>query len=166
MLLPTCGARSKYIRNHKYLFHHIGEKLFFQSRNFPSDPECISLGNNVMVAANVLFINHDITNALLNRSKGLKLKTYGGVIEVGDNVMIGANSIIMPNVRIGNNVVIAAGAIVTKDIPNNRVVGGIPAKAISTFDDLVNKRSNLKVYAEDGVDRLWEEFYTTRNLNQ
>lgn len=67
MLIPTSGGRSRYIYRHKYLFHHVGENLFYQSRKFPSDPEYISFGNNVMVASDVIFINHDITNTMLGR---------------------------------------------------------------------------------------------------
>lgn len=76
--------------------------------------------------------------------------------------MIGAHSIIMPNVRIGNCVVIAAGSIVTKDIPDNTVVGGVPAKGIGSFEDLVEKRKSMKVFAKDGAEKLWAEFYRNR----
>lgn len=76
--------------------------------------------------------------------------------------MIGAKSIIMPDVRIGNNVVIAAGSVVTKDIEDNSVVGGIPAKKIATFDSLVEKRLNSKSFLSDSADKLWNDFYESR----
>lgn len=160
--IPTSGGRSKYINNHKYLFHHVGENLFFQPRKFPSDPELISFGNNVMIASEVSFITHDIVNSMISRCGiGVNIKNTGGVIEIGNNVMVGAKSIIMPNVRIGNNVVIAAGSIVTKDIPNNSVVGGIPAKVIGSFQDLVNKRKNSNLNTRD-TEELWKRFYESR----
>lgn len=62
-----------------------------------------------------------------------------------------------------NNVVIAAGPIVTKDIPDNSVAGGVPAKVIGSFDDLVRKRRAAKVFAKDGAEKLWEDFYEQRN---
>lgn len=51
-------------------------------------------------------------------------------IHIGKNVWIGANSVVLPGVTVGNGAVIAAGAIVTKDVPENTVVGGVPAKFI------------------------------------
>ncbi len=51
-------------------------------------------------------------------------------IKIGDNVWIGANSVILKGVTIGNNAIIAAGSIVTKDVPANAIVGGCPAKVI------------------------------------
>lgn len=105
--LPTCGMRSRYVQKHKNLFHHIGEKVMWQPRKFPADPELISLGNNVKLAANVSFVNHDILYGLFNDKYGThKFKKYQGCIKIGDNVMIGANTMIMPDVMIGNNVVV------------------------------------------------------------
>ena len=51
-------------------------------------------------------------------------------MKIGDNVWIGGSAVIVPGVTIGNNVVVAAGAVVTKDVPDNVVVGGNPAKII------------------------------------
>lgn len=68
----------------------------------------------------------------------------------------------MPNVRIGNNVVIAAGSVVTKDVEDNSVVGGIPAKKLTTFDSLVEKRLNSKSFISDSADKLWNDFYENR----
>lgn len=51
-------------------------------------------------------------------------------VVIGNDVWIGMRSIIMPGVNIGNGVVIGAGAVVTKDIPDYAVVGGVPAKII------------------------------------
>lgn len=164
MLIPTSGGRSKYIYAHKDLFYHVGENLFYQSRKFPSDPECISFGNNVMIASDVIFITHDITNTMLSRCvENFNNPDMGGVIEIGNNVMIGARSIIMPNVRIGNNVVIAAGSIVSKDISDNMVVGGIPAKPICSFEELLNKRRKSNNFAVLGAEKLWKRFKQERD---
>ena len=57
---------------------------------------------------------------------------YGKPVTIGDNVWIGGRAIINPGVTIGDNAVIASGAVVTKDVPNNVVVGGNPAKIIKT----------------------------------
>lgn len=86
------------------------------------------------------------------------VKDWSGAILIGNNVMMGAGCKIMPNVKIGNNVVIAAGSIVTKDIPDNSVVGGIPAKVIGSFDSLVEKRRKTKTFTSDGPERIWQDF--------
>ena len=51
-------------------------------------------------------------------------------VVIGDDVWIGANAVILPGVTIGRHCVVAAGAVVTKDVPDNTVVGGVPAKII------------------------------------
>lgn len=71
----------------------------------------------------------------------------------------------MPNVRIGNNVVIAAGSIISKDIPDNIVVGGVPAKPICSFQELLDKRRKSKNFALLGAKKLWELFKNERNEN-
>jgi acetyltransferase-like isoleucine patch superfamily enzyme len=55
-----------------------------------------------------------------------------GRIHIKRNAWIGANAVITQGVTIGENAVVAAGAVVTKDVPDNKVVGGIPAKIIKT----------------------------------
>ena len=54
---------------------------------------------------------------------------------IGRDVWIGGNCTILPGVTIGNNVVVAAGAVVTKDVPDNCVVAGVPAKVIRKLED-------------------------------
>ena len=56
-------------------------------------------------------------------------------IRIGNDVWIGGNVTILPGVTIGNNVVVAAGAVVTKDIPDNTLVGGVPAKFIRELEN-------------------------------
>lgn len=57
-------------------------------------------------------------------------KEFGKSVTIGNNVWIGGRAIINPGVTIGDNTVIASGAVVTKDVPENVVVGGNPAKVI------------------------------------
>ena len=54
-------------------------------------------------------------------------------VEIGDDVWIGANAVVLPGVVIGNHCVIAAGAVVTKDIPPHSLAAGVPAKIIKTI---------------------------------
>ena len=66
-----------------------------------------------------------------------------GCIEIMDNVFFGANVTILNDVRRGANSIVAAGAVVTKDDPENSVVGGVPASVICTMDEYLEKRKNL-----------------------
>lgn len=56
-------------------------------------------------------------------------------VTIGNDVWVGGNVTILPGVTIGNNVVVAAGAVVTKDVPDNCVVGGVPAKVIQPIEN-------------------------------
>jgi len=163
--LPTCGMRSKYIKKHKNLFHHIGENVMWQPRQFPADPELISIGDNVKLAANVTFINHDILYTLFNGMNHTnEFKKYQGCIKIGRNVMIGANTMILPNVQIGNNVVIGGGSIVTKDLPNNCVAAGVPCKVIGDFETLKEKYSKYNFF--DNSEDYWNQFRELREIKQ
>jgi acetyltransferase-like isoleucine patch superfamily enzyme len=61
-----------------------------------------------------------------------------GRIRVGNNVFIGVHTIILPGVSIGDNVVIGAGSVVNKDIPDNVVAAGVPAKIIKNIEEYKN----------------------------
>lgn len=95
----------------------------------------IELGNNVTLAPEVIILAHD--NSL---KKHLGISKIGRV-SIGNNVFIGARTVILPNVKIGDNVVIGAGSLVNKDVPSNTVYAGNPARFICTLDE--HKRKNL-----------------------
>lgn len=81
------------------------------------------IGHNVVLAT----LNHD-----LNPSR--RQICIPASIRIGKNVWIGSNSTILPGVAIGDNAVVAAGAVVTKDIEENTIVGGVPAKFIKKIE--------------------------------
>lgn len=100
----------------------------------------ISIGDNVTLAPGVRLIAHDAStsNKII---KGLDTKI--GLVTIGNNVFVGAGSIVIRNVTIGDNVIIGAGSVVTRDIPSNSVAAGNPAKVIGSFEDYVKKNREL-----------------------
>ena len=99
----------------------------------PSHCYHITIGDNVTLAPRVHILAHDSSFGLFTG------KTRAANVTIGNNVFIGAGSIILPGVHIGNRVVIGAGSVVTKDIPNNSVAVGNPAKVICTLDAYLEK---------------------------
>lgn len=118
--------RAEYLKK-KNIFHAFGEGVLWQPYTIPSEPYLMSIGNNVKITAGVRFITHDISPAVFGMA-GYPVHEdclyYMDKIIIGNNVMIGADSIIMPGVKIGNNVIIAAGSVVTKEVPDDVIVGG------------------------------------------
>ena len=94
-----------------------------------------------------------------------------GCIEIGDNVFIGSNTTILYDVKIGSNVIIGAGSLVNRDISDNSVAVGVPARVIGTFDDFVQKRKANLMYPDELMpighritkeleDWCWSDFNT------
>ena len=138
--------RAKYIKKHD-LFGGMGENCYYHPILIPAESKLVTFGDNVVVAKGVELVTHDMSHAVLGHDKSLEEKIgpgkypyYTDKITIGNNVMIGANTMIMPGVRIGNNIVIGGGAVVTRNIENGLVVGGIPAKVIGNYYDFAKKR--------------------------
>lgn len=101
--------------------------------NWGTEPWIITIGKNVHITDGVKFITHD-GGTLLFRKYVPDLEITKPIV-LGDEVYLGNNVIILPGVHIGNKVVIGAGAVVTKNIPDNSVAVGVPAKVIKTTDE-------------------------------
>lgn len=113
----------------------VGESCRIYISSWGSEPFLISIGDRVTITSGVRFLTHDGSTWLVRDGQGRRFQRYGG-IQVGSDVFIGVNAIIMPGVVIGSRVVIGAGSVVTKDVPDNSVAVGNPARVISTFDQL------------------------------
>lgn len=133
----------------KRLFGATGERFYiepafrcdygsniFVGEDFYANFDCIildvcrvTIGNNCLLGPRVSIFTatHPVDPAL--RRSGLE---YGKPVFIGENVWIGGNAVINPGVRLGNNVVVASGAVVVKDVPDNVVVGGNPARILRT----------------------------------
>ena len=136
-----------------------------------SSPGLITIGDNVSITADVSILTHDFCSSVFRQKYHDYLPGRSKVV-IGNNVYIGQKAIILRGVTIGDNVIIAAGAIVTKDVPSDSVVVGVPARVVCTLDEYYQKRKSLalaeaKQYARDlyqyrgvrpTVEDFWEEF--------
>ena len=111
----------------------------------------IEIGDNVTMAPRVHILCHDAS------TKQFLGYTKIGRVTIGDNVFIGAESVILPGICIGNNVVIGANSTVTYNIPDNSVVAGCPARVISTLDKYLEKEKKRM-----SISPFYEEDYTLR----
>lgn len=115
----------------------------------------IKIGDNVTLAPNVHVLAHDASTKIFLNYAIIK-KT-----EIGNNVFVGAGSIILPGITIGSNVIVGAGSVVTKNIPDNEVWAGNPCKKICNLDDFIEK--NKKLMKSSNV---FDETYKITNITK
>lgn len=122
--------------------YFMGDNVSLFTSSLGTEPYLLSIHDNVMVAAGVQFITHDVSCFTMSRYLGLpddKPLDKVAPITLWDNCMIGAFSILMPGCSVGKNSVVATGSVVTKQIPDNEVWGGVPAKFIMTTEEYAHK---------------------------
>lgn len=107
-----------------------GKDVFINSGCHFQDQGGITIGEGCLIGHNVVLatINHDLMPEN-NR------KNHYAPIHIENHVWIGSNATVLPGVTIGDWAVVAAGAVVTKDVPERTVVGGVPAKIIKTIQN-------------------------------
>ena len=148
-LCPTAVKRAEYLKRHNILFR-VGDNCMTMFRKVPLYPKLISFGNNVWIASQVCFVTHDVIHRMLNNKLGKnEFQEYIGCIDIKDNVFVGANSTILPNVAIGPNTIVAAGSLVNKSIGEG-VYAGIPARYVCSLNEFIEKR---KQYPEIKIDK-------------
>ena len=109
---------------------HVGENVFINACCHFQDHGGVTLGDGCQIGHNVVFatLNHGLEPA----DRGT---TYPAPIVLGRNVWVGSNDTILQGVIIGDNAVVAAGAVVSRDVPANTIVGGVPARIIKRIDN-------------------------------
>ncbi len=115
-------------------FRHGKNFQFYSGHPIDSNwPWLISVGDNVMLASDVKILAHDASTGYTGAY------TKIGCVTIGNNVFIGANSIVLCNTKIGDNVIVGAGSVVTKDLLSNSVYAGNPAKYVCSFEEYRDK---------------------------
>lgn len=106
----------------------VGDGVFINACCHFQDHGGVTLGEGCQIGHNVVFatLNHGL-------APEDRKTTYPAPIVLGKNVWVGSNSTILSGVTIGDNAVVGAGTVVTKDVPANTVVGGIPARVIKSM---------------------------------
>lgn len=121
----------------------------------PSHCWLITIGDNVTMAPRVHILCHDAS------TKHFLGYTKIGRVNIGDNVFIGAESVVLPGVNIGSNVIVGANSTVTHDVPDGVVVAGSPARVICTLEEyLAKERSRM-----DTAPCYGEEYTLRQNVS-
>lgn len=111
---------------------HVGRNFLANYNVTILDIAPVYIGDYCMIGPNTLIstVGHPLSPKKRRNHIG-----QAKPIIIGNDVWIGGNCTILPGVTVGNNVVIAAGAVVTRDVPDSCVVGGVPAKVLHTLED-------------------------------
>lgn len=123
----------------------IGKECRLLGVDFSTEPYLVTIGDHVS-ATRTQFLTHD-GSVWVFRERYPEIDIVQP-IRVGNNVFFGFGVVVLPGVNIGDNVVVGAGAVITKDIPSNCVVAGVPAKIIRSIEEfevnVIVKSDNTK----------------------
>ena len=108
----------------------VGKNVFINMGCKFQDQGGITIGDGAL-------IGHNVVLATLNHAKAPsdRASMIPAPIHIGQNVWIGANATVLPGVTIGDGAIVAAGAVVTRDVPANTIVGGVPARPIRALSE-------------------------------
>ncbi|MEK4538800.1 acyltransferase [Peribacillus sp. FSL K6-1552] len=132
---PFLGMKNWLYRT--FLHMKVGKHTSFALMVMPDVmfPEKISVGKNTVIGYNTTILAHEY---LINEYRL-------GEVVIGDEVLIGANSTILPGLTIGNGSIVSAGTLVHKDVPEGAFVGGNPMKIIYTKEEMLNREQQTSL---------------------
>ncbi|AOY01890.1 DapH/DapD/GlmU-related protein [Jeongeupia sp. USM3] len=177
------SGNDRYIRYLRRKGVRIGHGVnFFDPRNTVIDitrPSLVQIGNNVQITRGFLLLTHGYDWYVLRNLYG-EVYASSGRVTIGNNVFFGFNVTLLKGVSIGDNCIIGTGAVVTRSIPANSVVAGVPARVICSIDEYRDKRraehlAEARDYACSLVEAFgrrpvpsdfWEEFPLFLNGDQ
>ncbi|MCM3765751.1 DapH/DapD/GlmU-related protein [Neobacillus niacini] len=138
---PFLGMKNWLYRT--FLRMKVGEQTAFALMVMPDImfPEKISVGRNAVIGFNTTILAHEYL-----------IKEYRlGDVVIGNEVMIGANSTIMPGVTIGDGAIVSAGTLVHKDVPAGSFVGGNPMRMVYTREQLTERWADDPIYGKKNI---------------
>ncbi len=121
-------------------------------------PYMIEIGDNVQITAGVTILTHGFDWSVLKGVYGDVLGSRGKVT-IGNNCFIGMHTTILKGVTVGNNVIIGANSVVTKDIPDNSVAVGNPARVVMSLEDYYEKRKKAQIEEASALVREYRKVY-------
>lgn len=130
----------------------IGERTFINFNFTVQDDAAVTIGNDCNFGPNVTIVTPlhpmlpDERKAMLDKDGNVKRFCYAKPVKIGNDCWFGANVTVCPGVTVGDNVVIGAGSVITKDIPSDTFAAGVPCKVIrnlSEADSMANKPAIL-----------------------
>lgn len=136
----------------------VGNDVFFNRGCYVAVHSRLTIGNNCLFGEGVSI--HDENHAVGCGSEPIAMRGFVvNPVTIGDNVWIGAKATILPGVHIGNNAVVGANAVVTRDVPANTIVGGIPARVLRVIGppsvssvEQSNENTNIEQEHEDETE--------------
>ena len=160
------ASSERYVAHLRKIGVRIGEDvtIYAPTKTFIDEqyPWMVSIGAHIRITEGVKILTHDYSWSVLKLAdtamKGVVLGA-SGEIHIGNNVVIGMNTIITRNVKIGDNVIIGAGSVVTKDCNENSVYAGNPAKYIMSIDEYIDKRNKLQLTEAKKLARMYYDRY-------
>ncbi|WP_163337118.1 acyltransferase [Desulfopila sp. IMCC35008] len=133
---------------------YIGNNNRLEIRSLGPEPYLVTIKNHCTIANNVHFLTHD--GGVWVFSEEIPDIQKFGTITIHDNCFIGINSIILGNVSIGPNAIVGAGSVVTKNVPENSIVAGVPARTVSSLSDY--KRKAVEIWKHQKPPGYFADF--------
>lgn len=136
-----------------------GCKLFAPASNIidTQRPHMLHIGDYVKITADVVILTHDYSRSTMFQASGRHIADCG-VTSIGDNTFIGIRATILMGAHIGSNCIVGAGAVVSGRFDDGLVIGGNPARAICTVEELCDKRSQREIPAAvEYVNRFFQK---------